>query len=74
MGKCTTVIKVAPLVKHLYPVVTDLFYWRDNETKEEYVQVVTNSNTYGVFDVCVTCDSDIAVVKDLFTALNRRLS
>lgn len=74
--KTMTVIKMKPLVTHLFTDVKTLFYLIDKATSEEYVSVVFNpgSKAFERFhgkslDICVTADSNEALVKDVLHAL-----
>lgn len=74
--KTYIVIKLQPLCDLLFPgCIQTMNYWIDKDTKEEYVRItqpydVTEGSVH--FDVCVSADSNVALVDDVMKALKRR--
>ena len=77
--------RLGDLVRTIYPEVVNMFYWIDKPTHEEYVKVEYKEYKIigfddnprmveheGEFDICVTADSNSAMVKDVMKELERR--
>ena len=69
--KTMTVIKMTDLVCYVFPEVSYLNYWLDAETKEEFVRIHFKKG--GFRDVCVTADSNQALVDDVWQWLKREM-
>ena len=83
MEKPKTLIawKLKDLYQQIYPEIDRMFYFVDKKTSEEYVRVAWSDIKYygteiktssGQFDICVTADSNSAMVKDVMKELERR--
>lgn len=77
--KSFIIIKFLEVVKLMIPEVNNMYYRIDSETKEEYVRVeyrhydeqnMIDSRKH--FDICVTCDSNEAMLDDVWRELKRR--
>lgn len=77
--------RLGDLVKCIYPEVTNMFYWIDKQTHDEYVKVEYKEvrivgfddnprmmEHEGEFDICVTADSNQALVNDVLKAVGKR--
>ena len=69
--KTMAIIKLTDLVCYLYPEVTYLNYRIDSETKEEYVRIHFKKS--GFREVCVTADSNIAMIDDVLKWLKKEM-
>lgn len=74
--KTMTVIKMKDLVTYLFDDIKTLYYMIDSETTEEKVVVVfkPRSTAWNRFhgndlEICVTADSNEALVKDVLKTL-----
>lgn len=84
--KTIVVWKMFDLVKMLFPEIKRMWYMIDAETKEEFVVVEYKKRVYstgtggsvyfktieGSFQICVTCDSNSAMVDDVWKKLKER--
>ena len=79
--KTLIVWKLKELCEQIYPEIDRMFYFVDKKTSEEYVRVMWSSfkqyenevmENSGKFDICVTADSNAALVADVMKALERR--
>lgn len=86
-GKPKTILawKLSGVVTYVYPEVKNMFYWIDKDTKDEYVKVLYKEvrvvgfgddckveEKEGEFDICVTADSNSAMIDDVMKAVNKR--
>lgn len=83
MPKSFIIANMEKSVRLLFPEVKRMWYMIDPEMKEEYVVVeyrkkfVTQfeeREITGSFNVCVSCDSNVAMVDDVWRKLKERFA
>lgn len=81
--KTMTLIKSKDAIRFIFPEVKEMFYFCDKETGEEWVQVTAGATVdykkpgdgplYN-FRICVTADSTVAMMDDIWKELKRRFA
>ena len=80
-SKVMAIIKLLPALQYAFPEIKNAFYRIDQDTKEEFVTVTAESkyrnpgecSRYS-FDICVTCDSVMAMYDDVWKECKRRFA
>ena len=71
--KTFVICKFADTVKLVFPDIIRMYYRIDAMTKEEFVDVHWKNETgLGYFSICVTDDSNSAMIDDVWKTLKRK--
>ena len=72
-SKTMAIIKLQPAIQYAFPEVVNMFYYIEQDTKEEYVHVnFVQKAIHTHLLICVTADSIPAMYDDVWRTCKRR--